>query len=185
MKLNLLSEGQATVNLLYRPKLIPLRESLLEKMKSAPKGTIFYYDMSQVAGINASGADEVIAKPIQYLIESYKIEDKYLILRNLSEEQDHIYNIALTLKEEGVTVVGEQDGKIHIIGQLTDSLRDYLNVANEIGEVTARDIVERKDKKINLVSTQLNKLHEQRLLKRYETQLEEGGRQFVYRSLFF
>lgn len=185
MKLNLTSEGQATINLLFRPMLIPLKESLMREMKVAPYGTVFYYDMSQVEGINGSGADEIIVKPIKYFFENFKTEDKYLILKNLSLEQDHIYNIGLTLKQEGVTVVGEQDGQIHIIGNLSDSLREYLNFAHELGEVTARDITDIKNKKINLASTQLNKLYEQRLLKRYEMQLEEGGRQFVYRSLFF
>lgn len=185
MYLNLLSEGQETVNLLFRPKLIPLRESLMKEMGIAASGTVFYYDMNQVEGINGSGADEIIVKPIKHFIENYKTEDKYLVLMNLNEEHDHIYNIDLTLKEENVTVVGKQHNEIHIIGNIGDSLREILIIAHEYGEVTARDIADKLEKKLNLASTQLNKLNEMRLLKRYEVQLEEGGRQYIYRSLFF
>ncbi|MGI2295952.1 hypothetical protein [Paenibacillus sp. GXUN7292] len=185
MYLNLLSEGQETVNLLFRPKLMPIRESLMEQMSQAPVGTVFYYDMSQVEGINGSGTDEIIAKPIKEFIKHYKTEDKYLVLMNLNQEHDHIYNIDLTLKEENVTVVGKQNNDIVIIGHIGDSLREILEIAHELGEVTARDIAERLDKKLNLTSTQLNKLNEMRLLKRYEVQLEEGGRQYIYRSLFY
>ncbi|QUL53402.1 hypothetical protein KDC22_23825 [Paenibacillus tritici] len=183
--LNLLGEGQETVNLLFRPRLIPIRERLMEQMNIASPGTVFYYDMNQVEGINGSGADEIIVKPIREFIKHYKTEDKYLVLINLSKEHDHIYNIDLTLKEENVTVVGKQDGDIAIIGSIGDSLREILVIAHELGEVTARDISDRMDKKLNLASTQLNKLNEIRLLKRYEMQLEEGGRQYVYRSLFY
>ncbi|QTH44012.1 hypothetical protein J4772_06300 [Cohnella sp. LGH] len=185
MHLNLLSEGQETVNLLFRPKLIPLRERLMEQMGHAPVGTTFYYDMSQVEGINGSGIDEIIAKPIQEFIKHYKTDDKYLVLMNLNKEHDHIYNINLTLKEENVTVVGKQNDNIEIIGNIGDSLREILVIAHELREVTARDIADRLDKKLNLTSTQLNKLNEMRLLKRYEVQLEEGGRQYIYRSLFY
>lgn len=185
MYLNLLNEGQETVNLLFRPKLIPLRETLMKQMSIAEKGTVFYYDMSQVEGINGSGADEIIVKPVKYFIDNYKTDDKYLILMNLSEEHDHIYNIDLTLKEENVSVVGKQKDKIVIIGNIGESLREILEIAHEFGEVTARDISDRLEKKLNLASTQLNKLNEMRLLKRYEVQLEEGGRQYIYRSLFF
>jgi len=185
MYLNLLSEGQEPVNLLFRPKLIPLRERLMEQMGQAPIGTTFYYDMSQVHGINGSGIDEIIAKPVKEFIKHYKTDDKYLVLTNLNEEHDHIYNINLTLKEENVTVVGKQNNDIVIIGSIGDSLREILEIAHELGEVTARDITDKLDKKLNLSSTQLNKLNEMRLLKRHEVQLEEGGRQYIYRSLFY
>ncbi|MEK4143999.1 hypothetical protein [Paenibacillus sp. FSL L8-0333] len=183
--LNLLSEGHETVNLLFRPKLIPIRERLMEQMKMASSGTVFYYDMNQVEGINGSGADELIVKPIREFMKHYKTDDKYLVLMNLSKEHDHIYNIDLTLKEEEVTVVGKQEDEVAIMGNIGDSLKEILIIANELGEVTARDITDRLDKRLNLTSTQLNKLNEMRLLKRYEVQLEEGGRQYVYRSLFY
>lgn len=183
-KISLLNEGQAKTNLIGRRLLIPLRERIEKEMEYAPAGTVFYYDMSNVEGINGSGADELIAKPIKWFRETYKTSDKYLVLMNLDEEHDHIYNINLTLKEENVAVLAKQNNQIEILGDIGDALKEILIIANERGEITAREIVELLDKKLTLASTQLTKLFEMRLLKRFEVQLEEGGRQYIYQSLF-
>lgn len=183
-KINLLTEGEDKVSLIGRRIMIPLNQKVMEQIVAAPYGTVFVYDMEQVEGMNGSGIDEVIVKPLKWLRQEYKSQDKYLYLINLSEEEDHLYNLRKTFRDEEVVVVAKTGVSFEIIGDLGGASKELLEFTYKQKQITARFAADSLDKKLNLVSTQLTKLYEQRLLKRHEEQLEEGGRQFVYSSLF-
>lgn len=185
-----LTENQhGRINLLNRPSLAKVKDSVMKQIIEAPKGTIFCLDMSQAGDINGSGADEIIGKTVRWLIENADAHDKYLYLTNLSpeEEFDHAYNITTALNIEKTCIVAKQGDSHLIIGYLGGakaSLREVLNIVYELKEVTARDIADRLGKQLNTTSTQLSTLYSLRLIQRTETQLPEGGRQFIYKSLF-
>ncbi|SFM51574.1 hypothetical protein SAMN03159341_14116 [Paenibacillus sp. 1_12] len=183
-KINLLTDGQEKVSLIGRRIMIPLNQRVMQQIEEAPKSTVFVYDMEQVEGMNGSGIDEVIVKPLKWIRQEYKTQDKYLFLINLSEEEDHLYNLKKTLRDEDVVVVANYGVSLEIIGDLGEVSRELLEFTYKHKQITARFASDSLDKKLNLVSTQLTKLNELRLLKRQEEQLEEGGRQFVYSSLF-
>jgi hypothetical protein len=183
-KINLLTGGEEKVSLIGRRIMIPLNQLVMQQIIDAPYGTVFIYDMEQVEGMNGSGIDEVIVKPLKWLRQELKTQDKYLYLINLSEEEDHLYNLRKTLRDEDVVVVAQSGVSFELIGDLGDASKELLELTYKHKQITARFASDSLGKKLNLVSTQLNKLHEQRLLKRQEEQLEEGGRQFVYSSLF-
>ncbi|MEK5440106.1 MULTISPECIES: hypothetical protein [Paenibacillus] len=183
-KINLLTGGEEKVNLIGRRIMIPLNQLVMHQIIEAPYGTVFVYDMEQVEGMNGSGIDEVIVKPLKWLRQEFKAQDKYLYLINLSEEEDHLYNLRKTLRDEDVVVVAQTGVSFELVGDLGDASKELLEFTYKHKQITARFASDSLGKKLNLVSTQLNKLHEQRLLKRQEEQLEEGGRQFVYSSLF-
>jgi hypothetical protein len=183
-KINLLTDGEEKVSLIGRRLMIPLNQLVMQQITDAPYGSVLVYDMEQVEGMNGSGIDEVIVKPLKWLRQEYKSQDKYLYLINLSEEEDHLYNLRKTLRDEDVVVVAQNGVSFEIIGDLGGASKELLEFTYKHKQITARFAADSLDKKLNLVSTQLTKLHEQRLLKRHEEQLEEGGRQFVYSSLF-
>ncbi|ANN34453.1 hypothetical protein [Bacillus wiedmannii] len=177
------------INLLHRRKLQHIKEYVMQQVTEAPKGTTFALDMSQVADINGSGADEIIGKTIKWLVDEQKEHGKYLFLENLSPdiEHDHEYNIHTSLNLEELCIVAKLNDGYRILGYLggtRDSLKEILDFVYQNKETTAREVASSMEKKLNTASTQLSKLHALRLIKRMETQLQEGGRQFIYKSLF-
>lgn len=184
LKINLLAEGENKVSLIGRRPMIPLNQNVMKQIENTPYGSVMVIDMDQVEGMNGSGIDEVIVKPLKWLRQNYKSQDKYLYLVNLSEEQDHLYNLKKTLRDEEVVIVAQNEILLEIIGDLGEASKELLEFTYKHKRLTARFAADILGKKLTLVSTQLTKLYELRLLRRYEELLEEGGRQFVYSSLF-
>ena len=171
-------------HLLVRNTLIPLRKSILKEIDTAPKGTIFYYDFSSIGGINTSGVDEIIAKVLNCLITQQ--EDKYLILTNLQDDDyEHRFNIDSALERLDVGVIEQlASGMANFLGKISSTHKELLTVIYREKNVTARYIADLEDKKITLISTHLNKLYSNRLIRRTEEILSDGGRQYIYTSLF-
>jgi hypothetical protein len=188
--LNIFSE-EKPVSLLNRTKLKSIRESMIEQIEIAPTHSIFRLDMEQIGDANGSGIDEVIAKPLKWVIEQYNNKqcDKYLFLENLSpeEEYDHAYNIKSTFNIEQLCIMVKKNESYSILGYIggnKNSLKEVLEFVYDRKKVTARDVVDVLGKQLNTASTQLSKLSERRLISRKEVQIPEGGRQFIYESLF-
>lgn len=171
-------------NFLHRPSLKPLSDRIMLEIMNASYGTVFYYDMSEVEGINVSGVDEIIAKAVRWMRENVRSHDKYLFLDKLNEEFDHEYNIGSSLEGIKDCIIAKSGDHYVLLGHLGKSLREVLEIVYEKRKVTARDLSDEYGKKISLASTQLSELYNQRLIKRDEYILEEGGRQYEYRSLF-
>lgn len=170
-------------NLIVRTKLIPIRENIISQINSAPRGTVFYYDFSEIQGINGSGVDEIISKVVKHLISE---EDKFLFLKNLQEDvYEHRYNIDSFLKNRSkIGVVEKTTGGFGFLGDVSEKHKDLLNYIYIHKETTARNIADEFGKSLTLISTHLNALYKNRLIQRFEENLEEGGRQFIYKSLF-
>lgn len=170
-------------NLIVRKKLIPIREKIISQIDSTPKGTIFCYDFSKIEGINGSGVDEMISKVIKHLMS---VEDKFLYLENLREEYyEHRYNINSFLKNRSkIGVVEKTADGFNFLGDISETQKDLLNYIYSHKQSTARDIADEFGKKLSLISTHLNTLYKNRLIRRFEENLEEGGRHFIYKSLF-
>lgn len=186
MENNFVKFNQSSIdnqNLIVRKKLIPVRENIILQIDSSPKNTVFYYDFSKVEGINGSGVDEIISKVVKYLITT---EDKFMFLDNLREDYyEHRYNIDSFLKNRAKIGIVErtQDGP-NFLGDISDTQKELLNFVYQNRNTTARIIADEFGKKLSLVSTHLNTLYKGRLIRRVEENLEDGGRQFIYKSLF-
>ncbi len=184
----LISVHDELIKLLNRTQLKDFRESIMDKIKNASNHTVFVLDMAYIADTNGSGIDEVIAKPLKWLINEFveNKAEKYIYLVNLSpeDEYDHAYNIESTLNIEQLCIIAKEENSFSILGYLGGSLKQILEFVYRRKEVTARDVVDAFDKQLNTASTQLSKLYEKRLIAREEVQMSEGGRQFVYKSLF-
>jgi hypothetical protein len=177
-----LEVGVAT--LLMRKTLSPIRERIINQIQSYDGEVVFFYDFSGIDGINTSGIDEIIAKVMNYLI-NYE-DNKFLILINLKEEDfEHEFNIDYSLSRLDVGVIAKKpNGNPAFLGKISDTHKELLEIVYRASEMTARELADKTGKKLSLISTHLNKLHTLKLLRRKEELLVDGGRQFIYKSLF-
>jgi len=88
--ISLLENKEKFIDLVGRRQTVPMKERIIAVIESAPKGTIFYFDFNEVREVNGSGIHEIVVKPLQWLYDNYKSHDKFLVLKNLSEEFDHL-----------------------------------------------------------------------------------------------
>lgn len=183
--ISLLENQEKFIDLVGRRQTVPMKERIITVIESAPKGTIFYFDFNEVREVNGSGIHEIVVKPLQWLYDNYKSHDKFLILKNLSEEFDHLYNIQITCNKEKVTILAQAENSFEVIGSKAGNAHiELLKLVYLRKQVTASELAIFLDKKHTLIATHLNRLYEYRLLNREEDQLQEGGRQYVYHSLF-
>lgn len=183
--INLAREKGKLVDLVGRRMTIPLREKIMETIQEAPRGTVFYFDFNEVREVNGSGVHEIIVKPLEWLRDNYKSHDKFLVLTNLSKEYDHFYNIEITCNKEKVAVLAREEVAYSMIGdKIGPALKEVLTLVYTYKQVSAGDLAAKLNKKHTLLSTHLTKLYEERLIGREEEQLLDGGRQYIYKSLF-
>lgn len=184
MAVRLDQSGLDNKNLIIRNKLEPVRKHIISQISNAPNGSIFYYDFSKIEGINGSGVDEIIAKVIKHLIENEV--DKFIFITNLREDYyEHRFNIDNFLKNRNkVGVVERNNEEPRFLGEISETLKEILHIVYEEKNITARYLSDLTGKKLSLASTHLNTLYKNRLINRVEEQLNDGGRQFVYKSLF-
>ncbi|PFK43195.1 hypothetical protein COI93_10225 [Bacillus cereus] len=177
-------EGLDNKNLIIRNNLIPVKEKIIAQISLEDSNTVFYYDFTKIKGINTSGVDEIIAKVVKHITKNEK--DKFLFLCNLQEElYEHRFNIDYSLNKLEIAIVEKTyEDKVNFLGKVSDTHRELLKEVYESKKVTARMLADKLDKKITLLSTHLNKLYTNRLIKRREELLPDGGRQYIYESIF-
>ncbi|PWW32316.1 hypothetical protein DFO73_101580 [Cytobacillus oceanisediminis] len=176
------------VDLLIRNQIREYTNFIMKQIMEAKNGTVFSLNLNQVEAINASGTDEIIVKPIRWMQENIKEHDKYLYLKNLSgvTEFDHAYNIGTVLQYDKICVMVD-DPTIPYLGYLGGSRDQMKTVLDQVylhKIVTAKDVAIYTNKHVNTTSTQLSQLYKKRLIKREEEILPEGGRSYIYKSLF-
>lgn len=182
--INLIGTEYNKRDFLHRPSLEPLSERILKEVIEAPKGMIFFYNMGEVDGINVSGVHEIMSKITSWMRQNVQSHDKYLFLDNLSNDFDHDYNIGSSMEGLKDCIVAKNGDSYLLLGHIGKSLKEVLDIVYTKKNITARDFSDEFGKKLNLASTQLSELYNLRLIARDEVLLEEGGRQFIYRSLF-
>jgi predicted transcriptional regulator len=188
---SLIRDHEGPIQLLNRTQLKDFKDLIINKIINSEMNTVFVMDMSYIGDTNGSGIDEVIAKPLKWLISEFKEKkvEKFIYLENLSPEDqfDHAYNIESTLNIEQLCIMAKDGDSFNILGYLggtKNSQKQILELVYSNKQVTARDVADVFDKQLNTASTQLLQLYEKRLISRVEIQMTEGGRQFIYKSLF-
>ena len=97
----------------------------------------------------------------------------------------HEENIAVALERKKLAVlVSRPDGSWRLLGSLNPYLNEALQFVMHQKEITARDLADDTQVEISLASTKLLNLFKARLVQRSSERLPDGGRQFIYRSLF-
>lgn len=169
-------------HLINRNHLISIKNDIISEISNGDEHSVFYYDFSQIKAVNSSGIDEILEQVIDYVIANETT--KYLYVTNLNEDYEHIFNINRSLLASNKLLVAKLGDSYKFLGSLSDTLTEILNEVYRQKNVTARDLTDQFGKQLNLMSTHLNNLYKKRLVIKEEENLIEGGRQFIYKSLF-
>jgi hypothetical protein len=179
---DLMDEHLATSNLVTRETGRSMRELIELRLEREPEGAVVALDFSHVGIIDFSCADEIVSKLIARL-QGLEYGDKYVVLHGLTST--HEENIAVALERKKLAVlVSRPDGSWRLLGSLNPYLNEALQFVMNQKEITARDLADDTQVEISLASTKLLNLFKARLVQRSSERLPDGGRQFIYRSLF-
>jgi hypothetical protein len=179
---DLMDEHLATSNLVTRETGRSMRELIELRLEREPEGAVVALDFSHVGIIDFSCADEIISKLVARL-QGLEYGDKYVVLHGLTST--HEENIAVALERKKLAVlVSRPDGSWRLLGSLNPYLNEALQFVMNQKEITARDLADDTQVEISLASTKLLNLFKARLVQRTSERLPDGGRQFIYRSLF-
>jgi hypothetical protein len=179
---DLMDEHLATSNLVTRETGRSMRELIELRLDREPEGAVVALDFSHVGIIDFSCADEIVSKLIARL-QGLEYGDKYVVLHGLTST--HEENIAVALERKKLAVlVSRPDGSWRLLGSLNPYLNEALQFVMNQKEITARDLADDTQVEISLASTKLLNLFKARLVQRTSERLPDGGRQFIYRSLF-
>jgi hypothetical protein len=179
---DLMDEHLAISHLVTRETGRDIRESIEARLEREPEGTVIALDFSHVGIIDFSCADEIISKLVARL-QGLEYGDKYLTLHGLTPTHEENITVALERKKLAV-LVSRADGSWRLLGNLNPYLNEALQFVMNQKEITARDLADETRVEISLASTKLLNLFKARLVQRSSERLPDGGRQFIYRSLF-
>jgi len=179
---DLMDEHLTTSNLVTRETGRSMRESIELRLEREPEGTVVALDFSNVGIIDFSCADEIISKLVARL-QGLEYGDKYVVLHGLTPTHEENITVALERKKLAV-LVSRSDGSWRLLGSLNPYLNEALQFVMHQKEITARDLADDTQVEISLASTKLLNLFKARLVQRSSERLPDGGRQFIYRSLF-
>ncbi|MFC5591548.1 hypothetical protein ACFPRA_21925 [Sporosarcina soli] len=169
-------------HLINRNHLTDIKNRIVSEISQGPTNTIYYYDFKNIGAINSSGIDEILEQVLDYVIANETT--KYLYVTNLIDEFEHVFNINRSLQASNKLLVAKLGDSYEFLGNLSNALTEILHEVYKHKQVTARDLADQYGKQLNLMSTHLNNLYKKRLVIKEEEYLVEGGRQFVYKSLF-
>jgi hypothetical protein len=179
---DLMDDHLTTSNLVTRETGRAMRESIELRLARESEGTVVALDFSHVGIIDFSCADEIISKLVARL-QGMEYGDKYVVLHGLTPT--HEENIAVALERKKLAVLASRaDGSWRLLGSLNPYLNEALQFVMQQKEITARDLADDTQVEISLASTKLLNLFKARLVQRASERLPDGGRQFIYRSLF-
>ena len=158
-----------------------LQAKLIARLEALPKDSVLPVDFAQVRAINFSFADELVAK-IARRIAAGDLGRRYIVLCNVGEGPQE--DLAAALKERGsVCILEESDGRRTVLGNISSEMRSTYDFAVENGRITARDLIERKEKNMNIAasSNRLARLREMGLLVPVDSEtVAAGGRQNIF-----
>ena len=173
--------GAEVTHLVTRDTGRAVRAVIARELAAMASGAVMTLDFQGVGIVDFSCADECLAKLVTRLIAG-EYGEKYLRLTGLGESQKENIQVALERKRLPALLV-DTDGSWHCLGTIAPLLRDTLSLVMARRRISARELVGLLDLELTTSSTRLASLHRQRLLKRHERPIGEGGREFVYEGL--
>ncbi len=155
-----------------------VRAFVARELEALPSGSVMTLDFSGVGIIDFSCADECLAKLVTRLIAG-EYGEKYLRLAGLGESQRENIQVALERKRLSAILV-QPDDSWDCLGRITPHLLETLHLVVSRHRMSAREMADLLSLELTASSTRLGSLHRQRLVKRRERPMGEGGREFVY-----
>lgn len=155
-----------------------VRERVIAAIQAVPRETVVQLDFDGVEFIDYSGADELIVMLMNRIVNN-EMGSRYLVVANLLEW--HRENILVAFdrsKKHAILELRSQE--LYLLGKVKPMLVEVLETVYNHGVQTARRLSDATGNEINLSSTKLSQLYQQRLIVRNEEMLPEGGRQYIY-----
>jgi hypothetical protein len=175
------SAGADVSHLVTRETGRAVRAVIARALEAMPAGDVMTLDFSGVGIVDFSCADECLAKLVTRLIAG-EFGMKYLRLSGLGESQRENIQVALERKRLPALLVGPDDSW-DCQGTVTPHLRETLRLVMTRRRMSARELAQLLALELTTASTRLGSLHRQRLVKRREQAIGEGGREFIYEGL--
>ena len=127
-------------NLITRPTGAAVRGQIERLLSDMHERTLTVIDFSQVAMIDFSCADEVIAK----LLLRYGADDPpleaYFVFRGVTDE--HWEAIESVLERHGLALVMERDDGVHVVGVLPDEERRTWDTVHRLGRAAVAELAD-------------------------------------------
>jgi hypothetical protein len=125
-------------NLVTRPTGAAVRGQIELLLSATSERALTVIDFSQVAIIDFSCADEVVAKLLLRYGVADPPQDAYFIFRGVSE--DHRDAIESVLERHGLALVLEVDGGVQVVGDLTSDERLAWDALYRLGHADEQDV---------------------------------------------
>lgn len=109
-----------------------------ESRHQGDAGALTVIDFSQVSMIDFSCADEIVAKLLMRYASDDAPQDAYFVFRGVSD--DHWDAIEAVLERHDLALVVEHDGRVRVMGVLSEDERRAWEAIYRIGPADAQDV---------------------------------------------
>jgi len=162
-------------HLVTRPTGRAVRLAIESQLAEAERTSVYMIDLSEVAILDFSCADEVVAKLLQRYIEADRPVEAYFVLRGVSAA--HLDQIETVLERQRLLAVAESGDRFYLIGApdaLEDSVWRRLEERGTLTEEEVDALLETEEEREALDSL---------VSRRVAFRLEEGGRTLALSTL--
>ena len=125
-------------NLVTRSTGAAVRTQIERLVSESRDRALTVIDFSQVSMIDFSCADEIVAKLLMRYASDDAPQDAYFLFRGVSD--DHWDAIETVLERHGLALVLEHDGRVRVVGVLSDDERHAWEAVYRIGPAGAQDV---------------------------------------------
>ena len=152
-------------NLVTRPTGAAVRGQI-ERMvsESAGERTFTIIDFSQVAMIDFSCADEIVAKLLLRYNADESTEETYFVFRGVSE--DHLDASDAVLERHGLALVVEREQGLKLMGVLSDEERGAWDLLQSAGIASIAEVAKALEIAMETAERLLTGLERRRLIMR-------------------
>lgn len=155
-----------------------VRDEVISKIESL-ECEVAILDFSNIRAIDFSCSDEIVVALQEH---NQWLNEKKIILKNLSRSHKENITSALEKKKLGVWVINDNNNEHELIGKIPKHLIEILELIKNKDTVTARQLADEVSEEITSISVKLGKLYKIGMLVRTEQKSSEGM-QFLYKSL--
>ncbi|HTJ22293.1 MAG TPA: hypothetical protein VL383_07850 [Gemmatimonadaceae bacterium] len=125
-------------NLVTRTTGAAVRTQIEQLVSESRERALTVIDFSQVSMIDFSCADEIVAKLLMRYASDDAPQNAYFLFRGVSD--DHWDAIETVLERHGLALALEDDGRVRVVGVLTDDERRAWEATYRIGPADADEV---------------------------------------------
>ena len=125
-------------NLVTRSTGAAVRTQIEQLVSESRERALTVIDFSQVSMIDFSCADEIVAKLLMRYASDDAPQSAYFLFRGVSD--DHCDAIEAVLERHGLALALEDDGRVRVMGVLSDDERRAWEATYRIGPADADEV---------------------------------------------